>query len=334
MHFHARPGARPGRLTRGQKGAIVHARRKWWAALEALTLVNRVEMEEGMKAIPGWAVGPAVAAQRLLYRLRPKPVAQPRYVTSPPSPQNALDILRGEWVCQLPPPFAHLEAGELTLFDDARIHWLVEETGGVEGQTVLELGPLEGAHAAMLEQYGAAHVTAIEANTHAYLKCLIVKEILGLQRVEFLCGDLVEYLRQPDGPSFDLCVASGVLYHMQNPAEVIALLATRCRGSLFLWTHYYDAAWVAQNPWVAHKLRGQTAAEHAGFRHTLYRYEYQEARHTATFSGAGRPASYWMARDELLACVEHFGFERLRIAFDEPAHQGGPALALLAQRQA
>ncbi len=285
-----------------------------------------------MKPIPRWAVGPAVAVQSLWQRLRPSPLARARYVTSAPSPQNALDILKGEWVSQLPEPFSHLEAGDLALFDDARIHWLVREIGGVEGQTVLDLGPLEGAHAAMLERYGAASVTAIEANTHAYLKCLILKEILGLRRVQFLCGDLVEYLRQPDGPRFDLCVASGVLYHMRNPAEVIALLARRCRDTLFLWTHYYDAELIARDPWVAHKHRGQAAAEHQGFQHTLYRYEYQEASHTATFCGAGTPYSHWMRRDELLACLEHFGFERLHIGFDEPEHQGGPALAVIARR--
>lgn len=285
-----------------------------------------------MSHLPQWAVGPAIAAKSLLYRLRSTPVARARYVTSTPSPQNALDILRGAWVSRLPEPFSNLKAGDLTLFDDARIHWLVDEIGGVEGQSVLELGPLEGAHSTMLERYGAAGVTAIEANTHAYLKCLIVKEILGLNRVRFLCGDLMAYLRQEDGPGFDLCLASGVLYHMCNPVELIALLASRCRGHLFLWTHYYDEELVTRNPWLAHKHRRQTPAEYEGFHCTLYRYEYQEARHTSTFSGAGAPYSHWMRRDDLLGCLEHVGLEVLRVGFDEPEHKGGPALALIARR--
>ena len=93
----------------------------------------------------------------------------------------------------------------------------------------------------MLDRAGAAQVVAIEANARAFLKCLIVKELVGLPRVEFLCGDSVAYLRDTNR-RFDVCVASGILYHMQDPAELIALLADRCREQLYLWTHYYDRA--------------------------------------------------------------------------------------------
>ena len=47
------------------------------------------------------------------------------------------------------------------------------------GKTVLELGPLEGAHTYQLHQRGA-NIVAVEASKQAYLKCLITKEIVGL----------------------------------------------------------------------------------------------------------------------------------------------------------
>ena len=105
------------------------------------------------------------------------------YVKSAPSAQNALDIFKGEWASVLPPPYNHLQAGGIPLFQDQRAAWALEQLGGCQGQRVLELGPLEGAHSYILQQHGAASVTAIEANTRAYLKCLIVKELLGLDRV-------------------------------------------------------------------------------------------------------------------------------------------------------
>jgi SAM-dependent methyltransferase len=86
---------------------------------------------------------------------------------------------------------------------------------------VLELGPLEGGHSFMFERLGAREVIAIEANPRAYLKCLIIKELLDLRRVRFLCGDFLEYLRA-DGTDFDLVFASGVLYHMRNLARTSA----------------------------------------------------------------------------------------------------------------
>ena len=59
----------------------------------------------------------------------------------------------------------------------------------------------------MLEAAGAT-VIGVEANKDAFLKCLVVKELLQLQRCSFLCGDAIEYL-QETADKFDVCVASG-----------------------------------------------------------------------------------------------------------------------------
>ncbi len=253
------------------------------------------------------------------------------YVRAAPQPQTALDIFQGEWISRLPEPLADLQAGALELFDDARIRWFVESIGGVEGRSVLELGPLEGGHSYMLDRAGAAQVTAIEANSRAYLKCLIVKELLGLQRVHFLCGDCVEYLRRP-GPAFDVCVASGILYHMQNPAELIALLSARCRGELLLWTHYYDRDLIEAHPVARTRFTGSETRTFGGFAHTLYRHEYQTDLDFLGFCGGSAPHSKWMSRDDVLGCLEFFGFRIAEIGFDEPQHVNGPALAIIASR--
>jgi hypothetical protein len=151
--------------------------------------------------------------QRICARLRPAPPGiLDSYFKSAPGPQNALDIFRGEWSSALPPPLSDLQAGGVGLFDDDRIKWFLKEIGGVAGKAVLELGPLEGGHTYMLEKAGAAQVTALEANSRAFLRCLVVKELLGLPRSRFLCGDFMEYLRQA-GPRFDVCLAAG------NPVE-------------------------------------------------------------------------------------------------------------------
>ncbi|MGH8631244.1 MAG: class I SAM-dependent methyltransferase [Burkholderiales bacterium] len=253
------------------------------------------------------------------------------YVRTAPTPQNALDIFRGEWSSKLPGPLEGLNAGPLGLFDDDRLKWFVSEIGGVDGKSVLELGPFEGGHTYMLEKMGAAEILAIEANSRAYLKCLIVKELLELRRARFLCGDFVEYLRQP-GPNFDVCLASGVLYHMRNPAELIALLAKRCKRGLFMWTHYYDAAVIKANRTLAVKFAENRPAEHEGFRHTLFRYKYQKALAWAGFCGGSVPESAWMPREDILACLNHFGFTEVRISFDTPDHPNGPAFAIVATR--
>jgi uncharacterized protein DUF1698 len=253
------------------------------------------------------------------------------YVTTAPSAQNAVDIFRGQWSSLLPDSLGVEQSGRVALFRDARISWMDELIGGVAGKKILELGPLEGGHTWMLQQLGAESILAIEANTRAFLRCLIVKELLGMHNARFMCGDFLEFLRQ-NGESFPLCLASGVLYHMQNPAQLIALLARRCSGHLFIWSHYYDPALVASRPEVADHFSGSMPREHEGFVHTLHRYKYKNATHWGGFCGAGREESCWMTREDLLRCLVHFGFEVQAIGFDDPNHPNGPALAIVAKR--
>src|SRR3954451_816201 len=160
------------------------------------------------------------------------------YVDGVPSPAKVAALFQDQWLSKLPAEIG-LAGGPIDLFDDARIHRLLGAID-IAGQKVLELGPLEAGHTTHLLRAGAAHVTAIEGNSLAFLKCLAVKEALGLENVRFLLGDFVDFLRQRQH-AFDVCVASGVLYHMQNPVELIELLSQACRRYLFLWSHYYDA---------------------------------------------------------------------------------------------
>ena len=150
----------------------------------------------------------ALIRKRAASSNHPKQWVNDIYVKTAPSPQNALDILKGEWSSQLPPPFDSLQVGKIGLFDDARIKWLISELRELRNQNVLELGPLEAGHSYMLEQSGVESITAIESNTHAYLKCLIAKELLNIRHVKFLCGDFIEYLKDPNCPNFDVSTSA------------------------------------------------------------------------------------------------------------------------------
>jgi hypothetical protein len=262
--------------------------------------------------------------------VRSQPGILDAYLAAAPNPQNSLDIFRGEWSSRLPAPFEHCHAGPLPLFEDERIYWAIEQFGDMQGRRVLELGPLEGGHSYMLACAGAAEVLAIEANTRAFLRCLVVKELLDMPNVSFRCGDFLDYLRQGP-PPFDICIASGVLYHMRNPAELLALIATNIE-QCFIWTHYYDADVLHANPLLSPHFTGRESAEYAGFRHTLYRHEYDQALERAQFCGGSAAYSQWMCRDDILACIRHFGLSDIRIAFEDRNHPHGPCFAFVARR--
>lgn len=253
-----------------------------------------------------------------------------RYIKSEPSAQNALDIFKGEWWCRFPPPYDQLRAGNLHIFNDARITWAISQWGDLAGKSILELGPLEGAHAYMFERAGAGSVTSIEANTHAYLKCLIVKEILGLTHTRFLCGDFLEYLRNSP-PRFDAVCASGVLYHMTVPIELLALIG-KVTDRLFLWTHYYDAEHVRANRTLAKRFTATLDSDYEGLPYRLHRYQYRGSFVRREFCGGTRPYAHWLSREDILAALKHFGFAAVETAFELPDHTDGPSFALVAHK--
>src|SRR5437763_7974065 len=122
-----------------------------------------------------------------------------KFETRAPSAQNAVDLFQGKWASDLSEVAPKLVSGGSPLFrtdDRPRLAGLTlgNADGRFDGMSVLELGPLEGAHSFQLQLLGAANVVAVEANTEAFLKCLIVKEIAGLDRVRFLLGDFTAYL--------------------------------------------------------------------------------------------------------------------------------------------
>jgi hypothetical protein len=267
-------------------------------------------------------------AARPLQRFRRRMSISTEYVRTAPSVQNALDIFKGRWFSQL--PLTGTRAGGVALFEDPRLTWAISEFGDLDGKTLLELGPLEGAHSTMLERAGAASIVSIEANPEAFLKCLIVKETMGLVRTHFLCGDFVEYLRGSP-PRFDAAIACGVLYHMTSPVELISLLS-RVSERLFLWTHYYDAGLIAANRRLKSMFAGRREDEHGGFRHTLFRYEYWGSFGSPRFCGGSRPHAHWMTREEILACLRHFGYTEITTNFEAAEHVDGPAFALVARK--
>jgi len=184
---------------------------------------------------------------------------------------------------------------------------------------VLELGPLEGGHTYQLEALGA-DVTAVEGNAEAYLKCLVVKEVLGL-RASFLLGDFVKHL-QATPPAWDLIFASGVLYHMVRPLELIDLIC-RSGARAFLWTHYYDPA----------RCEGYIGAtgSHGGVSADHWRMGYGDQTH-GQFWGGLEDASCWLSREDILGAFRAFGHSRVEVLDENLDHPHGPCFTIATSR--
>ncbi len=254
-----------------------------------------------------------------------------QYVLKYPTAQNVLDIFDGEWSSALPPHTQlKTKPGTARLFEDARIVWGVELLGGVKEAKILELGPLEGGHSYMLQQMGAQSVLAIEANTRSYLKCLCIKEVLNLHKVTYQLGDFVAFLEK-NPEKFDMVIASGVLYHMEEPLKLLKLIADNAEKML-LWSHYYDAEVIHANPNLSHKFKNPEQIEFLGETYELCQQSYKDALEWSGFCGGSAPTSRWISKESLFRCLNNLGFKHIETNFEQADHPNGPALALCASK--
>jgi len=252
------------------------------------------------------------------------------YVRVAPTPQNAVNLFHGEWWSRLPQP-PGLVTGNFPLFDDDRLRWAIEALGGVAGRSVLELGQLEGGHSYMLEQAGAQSILEIEGNTRAFLKCLVAKEVVGLPRTRFALGDFEAYLRG-DAPRVDVVIASGVLYHVHNPVELIHNIA-RISDHVYIWTHFFDKERIEKIAHMRHRFASDgLPAQHAGLQHTLYHYNYGDFLETGRFAGGSQDFSHWLSQEDLMRALRHAGLTDITVGLVELEHTNGPTIRLVASR--
>lgn len=240
------------------------------------------------------------------------------YETRAPHPQHAVDLIPG-WSSAFP-AWTGVTAGHVGLFEDARVAWACDQFGDLSGKTVLELGPLEAGHTAMLEQRGA-EVTAVEANKLAFLKCLIAKEIMGLTRARFLLGDFVGHLDASD-VRYDMIFASGVLYHMKDPIGLLKRIAERT-DALFVWTVCFPDDLPHQ------ATRVETIGEEEI---DLFQHSYQTAANAPAFCGGPEAKHYWIRRDHVIKALKALGFDDVRTTGDDEPHPFGSTLTAFARR--
>jgi hypothetical protein len=252
------------------------------------------------------------------------------YVTLPPDPQHAIDLFQNEWSSAMPHQSGLKSLpGAAGLFEDPRIVW-ADDRLGFAGRTVLELGPLEGGHSYMMHKLGAKAITAIEANSRAFLKCLIVKELFKLDRVSFQLGDFNAYLLNSP-PQVDICVASGVLYHCVDPVRTLNAIS-RIADRVFLWTHYFDEHIIHSNPILRPFFDHSEEIVISGQAFTIATKRYEKALEWQGFCGGTAEHARWLSRDALIHILKAAGITTIDIAFDDPAHPNGPAIAISGKR--
>jgi hypothetical protein len=253
------------------------------------------------------------------------------YIVRMPNSQNAIDVLPG-WNHALP-PHVDATAGHAAFYNDPRIFWALEQFGSIRDRKILELGPLEAAHTYMLDLHAPKFIHAVEANKLSFLRCLVVKELLEFKHAKFFLGDFLLWLE--NAPThYDLIIASGVLYHMQDPVRLLELLAKRS-DAFYLWTHYASEVMMPPSDPRRSAFVGPTEIrQHHGIPIHLHRRSYHEAWRNKSFCGGTHDLHCWIEKDDIVTLIRALGFDDLRIAHDDPTHQHGPSFSVFAQRRA
>lgn len=252
-----------------------------------------------------------------------------QYVSSIPSPQNAIDAVPG-WNQAMPPRIG-ATAGPMHAYPDARLLWCLERFGSIAGCKILELGPLEGMHTCVLDEQQPEFIHAVEANRLAFLRCLVTKELMELKRAKFLHGNFLPWLEQTEIP-YDLIVASGVLYHMSDPVHLLDLLAKRT-NAIYLWTHYFsDEAMPASDPRRGAFTGEIKKVDYRGLNVSLHRRGYHGAWNNSSYCGGMQDLHYWMEREDIRRVLHLSGFDDVCFAHEQLDMPGGPSVSIFARR--
>lgn len=248
------------------------------------------------------------------------------FSTELPTEDAALKLFNGEWSSHIPGfGFGY----SVHIFERVRIDFFRNQIGTFVGKDVLELGPLEAAQTYLMATEGA-NVLAIESNKRSFLRCLIVQNLFQF-RAKFTLGDFRPYLATTD-KRFDFILATGVLYHMTDPLQ---LIEDMCRASdtIGVWTHYYDADHLKDNPNLSHRYDHEpTEIEWHGRTMRQHRQAYKDMLTWVGFSGGTAPTSSWLTRDSLLGAFDALGFD-VTIDHDIPYFEAGPCIQFCAKRR-
>jgi Methyltransferase domain len=240
-----------------------------------------------------------------------------KMITLPPQEENAFKIYEGFWKFG----YDKLDFREIysNIMADPRPRWCAETFPGFQKMKIVELGPADGYNTAALEYRGATDVTAIEGNQDAFLRCLILKNYLGL-KAQYIIGDFTKFF-EIESTRCDLCYASGILYHLQDPLRFLFNVSKKVKH-IYLWTHFYDAKLVPtieneQNCFANSHVETVTAG---GFTAKYHRQIYNRAHMaSAGYIGGLHEWANWMSSDDLFGALREYGFT-IKMKVEDPPH--------------
>lgn len=175
---------------------------------------------------------------------------------------------------------------------------------------VADLGCLEGGFALALAQRGA-QVLGIEARRRNIEKAELLRDHFGLPNLSFQLSDVKDFKADRFG-QFDLVLALGILYHLDQPVEWLRQISTATRRALILDTHFAPADDVSMSRLDSRLTLGPLERQTSGGSTVEGRWFHEfpegadpEAQLWASYSNH---KSFWLTKESLVRSVAQAGF--------------------------
>lgn len=182
---------------------------------------------------------------------------------------------------------------------------------GFSDLRVADLGCLEGGFALALAERGMS-VTGIEARWKNFEKVKLLKEHFGFENLTFELDDVKNFTAERYG-SFDVTLALGILYHLDNPVTWLRQVARATRSLLIIDSHYApsDDASLAQ---IDERLTlGSLKMLHDGADvyegRWFFEYDERANREDQLWASYSNSSSFWLTKESLLKAVMRAGFD-------------------------
>lgn len=180
----------------------------------------------------------------------------------------------------------------------------------LEGVSAIDLGSNEGYNSFDLKEHGCSTVLGVEGR-EKYLKIAEKERIqLGYSDVSFKNLD-VRKIDQLLKRKFDLCLCSGLLYHLQNPIDFLCRLRKICEV-LALETHIapeWYSYFLAGTKYRGNLDRKKSTIEFAGVQLTgRYNNFPSEVDMGQTSGSLETSQTFWLDKESLKKGLELAGF--------------------------
>ena len=193
--------------------------------------------------------------------------------------------------------------------------------GDFKKRRVIDIGCLEGYFSAECALQGAT-VLGVEGKTINVKKCEFIKSVLGIKNLSFVKDDAMRVTKKKYG-SFDVVLALGLLYHLDNPFKFLHNLSRLCSGFLLLDTHVALREQSESGDWKPDlSALKEFKVGDKTYVGRLYReFKSDTAQLTKDLSSTAslkNDLSAWLTEDSLVSLLRDVGFEQVsKIMFPE-----------------